>query len=348
LGGWIVDHFSWRWIFFVNPVLTLPTVLVALYHVPESRDPEAKPGLDWKGALLVLIGLGSITYGLIALPLLKWSDPIVLGSLSVGLVLLGAFVWVEGHSRAPMLPLTMFRSRAFSVINILTLLLYGALGGTFFFLPFALIQVRGYPGAFAGAAFLPFTIIMAGLSRWAGGLLDSFGASSALGLGLIASMVVNGPYWEFFIPIIILGFGMVISVAPLTTTVMNSVPANQTGTASGINNAVASVANLFAVAILGAVALGILNHALDQRLQGATLSRGVQQAIQAAHGSFVIEPALSNARGADRLAAEVVIKGSLAEGIRSVMLIAAVLALSAAAAGTLLPRSIEITDPNGS
>jgi EmrB/QacA subfamily drug resistance transporter len=357
LGGWIVDHFSWRWIFFVNPILTVPTVLVALYHVPESRDPEAKPGIDWKGALLVLIGLGSLTYGLVVLPILKWTDPIVLAPLSAGLVLLGAFVWVEGHSRTPMLPLTMFRSRAFSVINILTLLLYGALGGTFFFLPFALIQVRGYPATVAGAAFLPFTIIMAGLSRWAGGLLDTFGprlplvigpAISALGLGLIASMVISGPYWVFFIPIIILGVGMVISVAPLTTTVMNSVPANQTGTASGINNAVASVANLFAVAILGAVALGILNHALDQCLQGATLSRGVQQAIQAAHGSFVIAPALSNAQGADRVAAEVIIKGSLAESIRFVMLIAAVLAISAAATGTLLPRSLEITDPNDS
>jgi MFS family permease len=325
--------------------------------VPESRDPEAKPGLDWQGAALVLIGLGSITYGLIALPILKWSDPMVPASISVGLVLLGAFVWVEGHSRAPMLPLTMFRSRPFSVINTLTFLLYGALGGVFFFLPFALIQVRGYPATFAGATFLPFTVIMAGLSRWAGGLLDSFGARlplvvgpaiSALGLGLIASIVVSGPYWAFFIPIIILGFGMVISVAPLTTTVINSVPANQTGTASGINNAVASVANLFAVAILGAVALGILNHTLDRHLQDATLSSRAQQAIQAAHGSFVVEPALSKIQGADRVAAETIIKGSLAESIRSVMLIAAVLALSAAAVGALLPRSVGITDPNDS
>jgi len=355
VGGWIVDHFSWRWIFFVNPLLTVPTVWIALYHVPESRDPEAKPGLDWQGALLVLIGLGSVTYGLIALPTLEWSDPTVLASLSVGLILLGAFVWVEGHSRAPMLSLAMFRSRAFSVINILTLLLYGALGGAFFFLPFALIQVRGYPAALAGAAFLPFTVIMAGLSRWAGGLLDSFGARlplvigpalSALGLGLMALMVSRGPYWEFLVPIVILGFGMVISVAPLTTTVINSVPANQTGIASGINNAVASVANLFAVAILGAVALGILNHTLDQHLESATVSTGVQQAIRAAHGSFVIEPALSNTQGTDRLAAETIIKGSLAESIRSVMLIAAALAISAAAVGTLLPRSIKIADPN--
>jgi EmrB/QacA subfamily drug resistance transporter len=357
LGGWIVDHFSWRWIFFVNPLLTMPTVWIALRHVPESRDPEAKPGLDWQGGLLVLIGLGSITYGLIALPTLQLGDPILLASFTVGLSLLGAFLWVEGRSRAPMLPLTMFRSRAFCVINILTLLLYGALGGAFFFLPFALIQVRGYPATFAGAAFLPFTIIMAGLSRWAGGLLDRFGARlplvigpaiSALGLELMASMVAGGPYWEFLVPIVILGFGMVISVAPLTTTVMNSVSANQTGIASGINNAVASVANLFAVAILGAVALGILNHALDRHLQNATLSTGVQQAIHAAHGSFVIEPALSNVQGADRLVGEKIINGSLAESIRSVLLITAVLAVSAAAAGTLLPRSVGSPDPNDS
>jgi MFS family permease len=269
----------------------------------------------------------------------------------------GAFLWVEGHSQAPMLSLTMFRSRTFSVINILTLLLYGALGGVLFFLPFALIQVRGYPATLAGATFLPFTIIMAGLSRWAGGLLDRFGARlplvvgpaiSALGIGLMASMVASGAYWEFLIPIVILGFGMVISVAPLTTTVINSVSANQTGIASGINNAVASVANLFAVAILGAVALGILNHTLDRYVQSAVLSPGVREAIQAAHGSFVVAPALSNIQGADRLAAETVIKGSLAESIQSVMLIATALAISAAAAGTLLPRSTAITNPNDS
>ena len=357
LGGWIVDHFSWRWIFFVNPLLTLPTVWIALYRVPESRDPDAQPELDWQGALLVLIGLGSITYGLIALPILQWSDPFVLAALSVGLILLGTFMWVEGRSRTPMLSLAMFRSRTFSVINILTLLLYGALGGAFFFLPFVLIQVRGYPAEIAGAAFLPFAIIIAGLSRWAGGLLDSFGARlplvigpaiSALGLGLMAWMVSRGPFWEFLIPIVILGFGIVISVAPLATTVINSVPPNKTGIASGINNAAASVANLFAVAILGAVALGIFNHALDRHLQSATVSTGVQQAIRAAHGSFVIEPALSNIQGADRRAAETIIKGSLAQSIRSVMLIAAVLAISAAAVATLLPRSIEITDPNDS
>jgi EmrB/QacA subfamily drug resistance transporter len=357
LGGWIVDHFSWRWIFFLNPLLTLPTVWIALYHVPESRDPEAKPGLDWQGAFLVLIGLGSITYALIALPSLEWSDPIVLASLGVGLILLSAFVWVEDRSQAPMLPLSVFRSRTFSVINILTLLLYAALGGALFFLPFALIQVRGYPATFAGAAFLPFHDHHSWPIALGRRIADRFGARlplvtgpaiSALGLGLMASMVAGGAYWEFLVAIVILGFGMVISVAPLTTTVMNSVSANQTGIASGINNAVASVANLFAVAILGAVALGILNHALDRHLQNATLSSGVQKTIHDAHGSFVIEPALSNIQGADRLAGEKIIKASLAESIRSVMLIAAVLAANAAAAGTLLPRSAGVADPNDS
>ena len=161
-------------------------------------------------------------------------------------------------------------------------------------------------------------------------------------------MVAGGAFWEFLVAIVILGFGMVISVAPLTTTVMNSVSANQTGIASGINNAVASVANLFAVAILGAVALVTLNHALDRHLQNTTLSSGVQKAIHAARGSFVIEPALSNVQGADRLAGEKIIKASLAESIRSVMLITAVLAASAAAAGTVLPRSAGIVDPKDS
>jgi hypothetical protein len=157
-------------------------------------------------------------------------------------------------------------------------------------------------------------------------------------------MVSRGAYWEFLVPLLILGFGMVISVAPLTTTVINSVPASQTGIASGINNAAASVANLFAVAILGAVALGIDNHALDWHLQSGALSAEVQEAIRAAHGTFVIEPALAKIQGADRLAAEAIIKGSLAESIRFVMLIATVLALSAAAVGTLLPRSFEVSD----
>ena len=348
LGGWIVDHFSWRWIFLVNPLIALPTIWIAYRHVPESRDPDAKPGLDWRGTILVLFGLGGLAYGLIASPVSGWRDPIVLVSMIGGLLLLVSFVYAERRSRAPVLPLSLFQSRTFSAANLLTLLLYAAVGGVFFFLPFALIQVHGYPATLAGTALLPFTTIMAVLSRWAGGLLNQFGARlpltigpaiAASGIGLMALTVANGSYWEFLLSIAVLGFGMVVTVAPLTATVIDAVPAHETGVASGINNAVASVANLLAIAILGAVALSILDHALARNLQNPELSEGVKHAIKAAHGQLVIEPALSNIQGADKANAALILRGSLGESIRWVMLIAAAFALGAAAAGTLIPRS---------
>ena len=350
LGGWIVDHFSWRWIFLINPLLALPTIWMAYLRVPESRDPDAKSGLDWPGAILALASLGIFAYGLMRWPIAGWNDSVVLTSLLAGLALFAAFVWVEYRSRAPILPLALFRSRSFSVVNLLTLLLYGALGGALFFVPFALIQLHGYPATMAGAAFLPFTIIMAGLSRWAGGLLDRFGARlpliigpavAAMGFGLMALTVPRGSYLVFLMTVVVLGFGMVISVAPLTTTVINAVPGHQAGVASGINNAVASVANLLAVAILGAVALAILDHALDRHLLAGGSSAGVKQALERARDTFVIEPALSGIQGTDRHVAEAIIKGALAEGIQVVMFIAAALALAGAAVGGLIPRSTD-------
>jgi MFS family permease len=341
-----VDHSSWRWIFLINPLLALPTIWIAYRHVPESRDPEAKPGLDWRGTVFVLLGLGGLAYGLIAAPISGWRNPIVFASLTGGLASLVGFVCVEHWSRAPMLPLSLFRSRTFSAVNLLTLFLYAALGGVFFFLPFALIQVHGYPATLAGAAFLPFTILMAALSSWAGGLLDRFGARlplvigpaiAALGIGLMAVTVPNGSYWQFLVSIVILGFGMVVSVAPLTTTVINAAPAHQVGVASGTNNAVSSVANLLSVAILGGVAVATLDQALDRCLQGSALSEVAKHAIEAARGQHVIEPALANIQGTDRPIAELILKGSLAESVRSVLLVAALMALSAAAAGMLIP-----------
>ena len=183
LGGWIVDHVTWRWIFLINPFLALPTIWIALTHVPESRDAQATGGLDWRGSILAFAGLGSLAYGLISAPSLGWSDPAVLVSLLAGLLLLAAFLWQEARSRAPMLPLELFRSRTFSLVNVLTLLLYAALGGALFFLPFALIQVQGFSAVLAGTAFLPFTLIMALLSRWSGGLLDRYGQNGFWSLG---------------------------------------------------------------------------------------------------------------------------------------------------------------------
>jgi EmrB/QacA subfamily drug resistance transporter len=348
LGGWIVDHVTWRWIFLINPLLALPTIWIALSHVPESRDAEAKGGLDWCGSFLAFVSLGSLAFGLISAPALGWNNAAVLVALLMGLLLLAAFIWQEARSTAPMLPLGLFRSRTFSAVNLLTLLLYAALGGAFFFLPFALIQVQGFSAVLAGAAFLPFTLVMGALSRWSGGLLDRFGAKwlliigptiAGLGFGLLALLIGGASYWAFLAPIAVVAFGMVLTVAPLTTTVISAVPAHQTGVAAGINNAVASVASLLAVAILGALALGIYDHALDSNPEARSVSGEAKQAIQAARGQFVAAPALSTVQGNNRQVAEAIIKESLAESIRVIMLVCAALALAGAASGALLPQS---------
>jgi EmrB/QacA subfamily drug resistance transporter len=337
LGGWIVDHATWRWIFLINPALALPTIWVALAHVPESRDGEAGAGLDWPGALLAIAGLGSLVFGLIASSDLGWRDGTVLGSIAAGLLLLVAFVWVERHSRAPMMPLDVFASRTFSGVNLLTLLLYAALGGAFFFLPFDLIQVHLYSATLAGAVFLPFTLMMGALSRWSGGLLDRFGARlpliigpaiTAVGFALLALPGTSGSYvTTFFVPMVVLGFGMAVSVAPLTTAVISAVPTHRAGVASGVNNAAAAVANLLAVAVLGAVALNAYDRELDRHLATQFVSADVKAAVQASHGKFVAEPALARLQGDDREVADLIVRASLADSIAPVMWLAAALAL---------------------
>jgi MFS family permease len=142
LGGWIVDHYTWRWIFLINPLLALPTIWIALYRLPESRNNEAKGGLDWRGSLLAFASLGSLAFGLISGPVLGLTNVWELLALLGGLLLLPAFIWEEARSRSPMLPLGLFRSGTFTAINLLTRFLYAALAGLFFFLPFALIQVQ--------------------------------------------------------------------------------------------------------------------------------------------------------------------------------------------------------------
>ncbi|HWF94334.1 MAG TPA: MFS transporter [Xanthobacteraceae bacterium] len=340
LGGWIVDHVSWRWIFLVNPVLALPTIWAALAHVPESRDSEAAAGLDWLGALLAIAGLGSLVFGLIASSDLGWRDGMVVGSVAAGLLLLLAFVWVEAHSRAPMMPLDVFASGTFSGVNLLTLLLYAALGGAFFFLPFDLIQVHHYSATLAGAAFLPFTVMMGALSGWSGGLLNRFGARpplvvgptiAAVGLALLALPGTDGSYLStFFLPMAVLGFGMAVSVAPLTTTVLTAVPTHRTGVASGINNAAAAVANLLAVAVLGAVALNAHDREINRHLATQAVSSQVEAALEASRGKFVAEPALARLRVEDRQTADMIVRASLADSVALVMWLAAALALMGA------------------
>jgi EmrB/QacA subfamily drug resistance transporter len=181
LGGWLIDHVDWRAIFLINPLLAVPTLWIAFRRVPESRDPDASPTIDWRGALFAFLGLGCLASALISSSQLGKHPAAII--FAAGLLLLIGFVIAERASRAPMMPLELFHSRTFSGINLLTLLLYGALGGAFFFLPFLLIQAEGYSATAAGAAYIPFTLVLGVLSRWSGGLLDRFGARLPLTIG---------------------------------------------------------------------------------------------------------------------------------------------------------------------
>src|SRR5437870_10728005 len=343
MGGWLIEHVSWRAVFFINLPIALLVILISLRHVAENSDKENSP-VDWLGAILAAAGLGALVYGLIESSRLGVADKSVILVLTAAGALLVVFLFVEARISQPMLPLALFRVRTFAGANSLTFLLYAALGGTLFFLPLNLIQVQHYSATAAGAALLPFILIISFLSRWSGGLVARYGPKLPLVVGpLIAAFGhaffmfpgVDGSYWTtFFPPMVLLGLGMAVSVAPLTTTVMSSVVQNRVGIASGINNAVARTAGLIAIAVLGLLMLQAFKSGLDQRLSNWKLPESASRALQAQSIKLAAIAVPGDQDPATRQVIRRAIDESFVSGFRIVMAIGA--ALATASAGTAL------------
>lgn len=291
LGGLLADSLGWRSVFAVVLPLAVAAFAIGLRHVPESRQERRDP-LDLPGAVLVTGGLGAAIWGLVALAEAGIGDRDARVALILGALLLIAFLVREGRTRYPMLPLGLFGSIRFSSVNLLTFLLYFALTGALFLLPFLMIDVLGYSASASGLAFLPLTLPMAFLSRWAGGITDRFSprvplvagpALAAAGYFLLAARATSsGPFWTTLLPgLLLVGLGMTIAVPPLTSVVLGAVDEQRAGVASSVNNAAARLASLVAIAVVGGLAVVEFRGSLESRLSASPLPATVQASILA-------------------------------------------------------------------
>jgi EmrB/QacA subfamily drug resistance transporter len=347
LGGWLIEHASWHWVFFINLPLSALVIVITLWHVPESRNPNSR-NIDWLGATTATLGLTALVYGFVEAAAVGWDHPRVYGTLICGVLLIALFVLIEMRVSTPMVPFELFRSSSFSGANLLTLFLYAALGAFFFLFPMYLIEIQKYSATAAGAASLPMILLLFLLSRWSGGLVSRFGAKAPLMIGplivaagftLFAIRSGSASYWSGpFVDFVVLGLGMAISVAPLTTVVMSSVEQDRAGTASGINNAVARVAGVLSVAVLGIVMVSTFAHSLDASMAAMRLDSSVVHELDA---NVARLGALDAPTDLDPQAAAGVrdaIARAFTFGFRTIMLVCAGLAIaSAAVAWKMIP-----------
>jgi MFS family permease len=341
-------------VFLINAPLGVAAIIVLLLRVPETRDERSSGRIDFAGAALLAVGLAALTYGFISASDFGFVSPRILGSLGGGVLCLAAFIIVEARGKHPMIPLNLFSSRTFSGANLLTFGLYGALSAGTFFLSLNLVQAQGYSMAIAGFTFTPFALILTAMSRWAGGLVDRTGPRLPLIVGpaiaglaffvMAFSGLTAGPsrYWVTFFPgIVLLGVGMGITVAPLTTAVMSSVATHFAGTASGINNAVSRMAGVLAVAVVGALALFLFSDALQARTASLSMSAPARTALAAEATRLGGADVPSEVPPEQTRDVQTAIHQAFVDVFRVIMLICAALAwVGAALAGVFVERRL--------
>jgi len=294
LGGALGDAGLWRFIFFINIPIGIAALIILWLKVAESKDNDTNHSLDFPGAVTIALGLALVTFGFLRMPAVGFGNWQVYMALIAGVLMLIAFVVIEAKSKHPMMPLQLFSNATFSGTNLLSFFLYAGLGAGMLFLSLNLVQVQGYSQLQSGLTFLPFTIMMVSIARYAGTLADKYGprlflicGPAAAGLGLLILSFVKqttGPsaYWITFFPgIIVFGLGISFTVAPLTAAVMGSVSDHFSGTASGVNNAVTRIANVFANAIFGALAVLFFAGALQGNIKNINLTPKQKQEITA-------------------------------------------------------------------
>jgi EmrB/QacA subfamily drug resistance transporter len=345
LGGWLVDALSWRYIFFINvPIVALALFLLAR-RVPESRD-TTRAAPDWLGAATITVALGGLAYGLIEGPVAGWGSPLVAGGLAAGIVALGLFLLVEARVREPMLPLALFRSRNFAAANLTTVGVYFSLYGSTFFLVIYVQNVMGYPALIAGLILAPLTLLLLLLSplvgrlagrRGSGVFMAAGGMLCALGLLALTRLEPGSSFWTGLLPpLLIFGLGLSCTVAPLTNTVVSSVPGGHAGLAAAFNNAVSRVAALLAIALLGIVVSLTFRSELEERVAGLSLPAGAQAALQAAAESPTGAADVASLPAEARVAVD----QAYTAAFRRAMLVAALAAALGGAAALIMVRQL--------
>ncbi len=346
LGGWLVQHYSWRYVFFINVPIAVAVLLITYRYVPETRSHSPGQKLDLLGVLLATLGFGALVFAMIEAPVVGWRSWLVTFSFSIAGLSLGALFPVEMRREFPLIPIRLFSSRNFAGANLLTLLLYAALGAVLFFLPLNLIQIQDYTPTQAGGALIPLILILFFLSRWSGALVGRYGAKvpltvgcgiAAAGFFLFGLPHLGGSYWSSFFPaVVVLGLGMAGVVAPLTTTVMNAVGQAQVGAASGLNNAISRLGSLLSIAVLGLVMLQVYGTVLQAQLINAHIPSDSRTEIMAQRNRLAHIAIPATLTEAQKLSVKHAIDVSFVAAFRRLMLVCTALALLGAASGWLL------------